>query len=225
VALTFQNDTAIHEAGHCIIAYLAQEVFEIKFVTINSTLSKAQDLTSLGGLRGSLIKNEENLLFQDHDLMILMCMAGMASDDINHGNGLIDEELYENSSFAKKLNSNKYSGDAKLILPHLQRLVPELSVDQRTYTVSCQKLLHELFMTDWVTNILIGLRNKISNTSNQTITGIELVKHLDSTKLKHWKENDWTKIVEDRINKYEKRHTTKPIPNKGFIAKLKSWFS
>ena len=79
MALTINNDTAIHEAGHCIISYMASDVFEIKFVTINQHLSRAQDPTSLGGLKAELIKDGE-LTFQEHDSVILMCLAGMAAD-------------------------------------------------------------------------------------------------------------------------------------------------
>ena len=70
MALTTENDTAIHEAGHCIIAYLASDFFEIELVTINLQLSKSQDSTSLGGLKGHLTKEAKELTFEEHDLRI-----------------------------------------------------------------------------------------------------------------------------------------------------------
>jgi hypothetical protein len=142
MALTYNNDTDFHEAGHCLLSYLAQDLFEIKFVTSNLELSRSQDAASIGGLRGSLKKKVGILTFEDHDLMVLICLAGMAADDVNHSNGLLTEQLYDNAIFAQKMSSDKYSGDSTLLLPHLQRLVPELSIEQRPYTINCQMFLY-----------------------------------------------------------------------------------
>lgn len=210
--LTINNDTAIHEAGHCLISYLALDLFEIQFVTANTELSKTQDSTSLGGLKGFIKKKTETLTFQDHDLMILICLAGMCADDINHCEGNLNEQLYDNSVFSKKMNSKKYSGDSKLLSPHLNTLVTSYNVDQRPYTISCQKLLNEIFTTDGIKSILIELRNRIANSPNQTIQGSEIIDYLDITDLKEWRENNWKKIIESRIVEFNKisQRKTKP---------------
>ena len=202
--LTVRNDTAIHESGHCIISYLNLDLFEIEFVTTNIDLSKAQDLSSLGGLKGHIKKDGETLTFQEYDVMILMCLAGMAADDVNHCECHLTRELYDNSIFAKKLNSNKYSGDCRLMIPHLQRLNSQLNVTERIYTISCQKLLHKIFTTDQIKNILLDLRNKIAHPLNQTLTGEEIIAYLDKTYLKEWKETEWIKIIDSRSLAYKK---------------------
>lgn len=204
--LTFENDTAIHEAGHCILSYLANDFFEIKFVTTDLGLSKAQDVTSLGGLKGRLIKDGESLTFEEHDIMILMGMAGMAADDINHCDCKLDDSLYDNSTFVCKLSSNKYSGYFRMLLPHLQRITNQLSVGERAYTTSCQKLLHELFITEWLRDILLELRDKIDSATNSTLTGDEINAYLDNSKLRSWKGKEWKKIIIDRKNKFKKQH-------------------
>ena len=150
MVITIENDTALHEAAHCIIAYLANDLFEIKFVTADLALSKSQDASSLGGLRGSLRKKVGTLTFEDHDLMVLICLAGMAADDINHSNNKLTEQLYDNTLFVRKMQSNKYSGDCQLFLPHLQRIEPRLCISQRQYTISCQRLLHEVFSNNMI---------------------------------------------------------------------------
>jgi hypothetical protein len=178
MALTINNDTAIHEAGHCIISYLATDLFEIKYVTANKNVSKTQDRTSIGGLSGSLKKEVGTLTFEDHDLMVLICLAGMAADDVNHCDCQLPEQLYDNRLFAAKLNSNKYSGDCQLFLPHIQRVMPHLSIEQRPYTISCQRLLHEIFSNQVITPILIDLRNQIANSPNQTLVSHENIAFL-----------------------------------------------
>lgn len=198
MALTLYNDTAFHEAGHGIIAYLAPETFVLEFITVNEYLSRQQDSSSLGGLKGHLVKDGETLSFQERDIMILMCLAGMAADDINHCECRLTSQLYENSIFAEKMNSKKYSGDTRLILPHLQRIVPLLKIEQRTYTKSCQKLLHELFTTDSIKTILLDLRNELANAPGKTLTGDQIATFLDNSPLKKWKSDVWPRIIESR---------------------------
>jgi len=205
MALTINNDTAIHEAGHCIISYLATDLFEIKFVTANKNVSKTEDRTSIGGLSGSLKKEVDTLTFEDHDLMVLICLAGMAADDVNHSDCQLTEQLYDNRLFATKMTSNKYSGDCQLFLPHIQRVMPHLSIKQRPYTISCQRLLHEIFSNQVITPILIDLRNQISNSPNQTLVSHEIIAFLDKTELKNWRENEWREILTSRISEIKKK--------------------
>lgn len=220
--LTINNDTAIHEAGHCLVSYLAFDLFEIKFVTINTDISKIQDSTSLGGLKGCLKKEFNTLSFQDHDLAILVFLAGMCADDINHCEGNFNEKLYSNLVFAQKMNSIKYSGDFQLLIPHLSSLVVLHNIDQRQYTISCQKLLYEIFTIDWIKNILIELRNKIANSSNQTMQGSEIIAYLDTTDLKKWRENNWKKIIESRIVEFNSisQRVTKPKVKKTLLQRF-----
>lgn len=49
MALTYENDTALHEAGHAMIAYLISDVFEFQYVTSNENFSRSHDSTSKGG--------------------------------------------------------------------------------------------------------------------------------------------------------------------------------
>jgi len=210
--LTINNDTAIHEAGHCIISYLALDLFEIEFVTANQELSKTQDLTSLGKLKGFIKKDVKTLTFQDHDLMILICLAGMSADDINHCECNLNEELYDNSVFAQKVISKKYSGDSALLTPHLSKLVSYYNVDQRPYTISCQRLLNETFATDWIKDILIEVRNKIASYPNQTIQGSEIITYLGTTELLEWRKNVWSKIIESRVIKFKNISNQKNNP-------------
>lgn len=206
--LTTFNDTAIHEAGHGIIAYLAPETFVLEFITANEYLSRQQDSSSLGGLKGHLVKDGETLSFQERDIMILMCLAGMAADDINHCESKLTEQLYDNAVYAGKMNSKKYSGDARLILPHLQRIVPLLKVEQRTYTKSCQTFLHELFTTDWIKTLLLDLRNELANAPGKTLTGDQIDTFLNNTPLKKWKSDVWPGIIESRRAAFAKSKQT-----------------
>jgi hypothetical protein len=222
MALTRDNDTSLHEAGHCIISYLAHDLFEIKYVTSNFELSMFHDSTSIGGLRGSLKKEFGTLTFEDHDLMILIFLAGMAADDINYCNGILTEQLYENAVFAQKMNSNKYSGDSTLLMPHLQRLVPELFIEQRQYTISCQKLLHELFVNNKINPILLELRDELENSSKKTLTNREITSFLDDTELKNWRETEWQEIIKNRISEIKKtaHNSTLPKAGRSFLQKL-----
>ena len=220
--LTINNDTAIHEAGHCLVSYLAFDLFEIKFVTINTVISKIQDSTSLGGLKGRLKKEFKTLSFQDHDLAMLVFLAGMCADDINHCEGNYNEQLYDNFVFAQKMNSIKYSGDFQLLIPHLSSLIILHNIDQRQYTISCQRLLYEIFTIDWIKSILIELRNKIANSSNQTMQGSEIIAYLDTTDLKKWRENNWKKIIEARIVEFNNisQLVTKPKVKKTWLQRF-----
>ncbi len=220
--LTINNDTAIHEAGHCLVSYLAFDLFEIKFVTINTDISKIQDSTSLGGLKGYLKKEFKTFSFQDHDLMILMCLAGLCADDINHCEGNLNEQLYDNFVFEGKMNSKKYSGDSQLLMPHLIELVTLYNIDQRQYIISCQRLLNEIFTIDWIKTILIELRNKIANSSNQTMQGSEIISYLDNTDLKKWRENNWKKIIEARMVEFNNisQRVTKPKVKKTWLQRF-----
>lgn len=120
MAITITNDTSLHEASHCFVAYLARDIFDIEFVTADVAMARTQDATSLGGIKGKLSKDGELSETLEHDLMVLISLAGMASDDINHTNGIIQDGLYDNQLFVDKLNSNKYSGDFATMYPFLQ---------------------------------------------------------------------------------------------------------
>lgn len=203
MALTINNDTSYHEAGHCFIAYLASDFFELEFVTANVTVAKKQDVTSLGGIKGKLIKEGESLNTEEYDLMVLMSLAGMAADDINHTNGIIHDRLYDNKTWSDKLNSKKYSGDREVMMPSLQRLDPRWLVSQREYTLSCQKLLHELFTTDPIKTMVLGLRNLIDNAKNKTVSGKDIFDFLESKGLIDWKDKNWPRISDQRSKMFK----------------------
>ena len=61
MAITINNDTSLHEAAHCFVAYLASDFFVLEFVTADSAISRTQDATSLGGIKGKLSKDGESL--------------------------------------------------------------------------------------------------------------------------------------------------------------------
>lgn len=204
MALTLNNDTALHEAGHCIIAYLAIDLFDIKFVTANSVLSKTQDPRSLGGLRGSLKKKFDTLTFEDHDLMVLILFGGMAADDVNHCNCQLSEDLYDNSIFASKMNSFIYMGDCYYSQQHILGVLPELRIAQRPYTINCQKLLHGIFSNPYITPILIDLRNQIENSPEKTLVNHEIITFLDNTELKNWRDNEWRDLMASRISEIKR---------------------
>ena len=201
--ITLYNDAALHEAGHCIIAYLNSEFFNTEFVTIDNTLSKFHDSNSIGGLKGRLKKDGETLTFAEYDQMALLTLAGMAADDVNHCNCQLSEKLYDNSVFAEKMNSNKYSGDVMLLGPLLQRIVPQLKVPQRAYTMSCQKLLHEILIEPEITCTMVTLRNALTNSNKKTLTGDEIFFILDDSPLKKLKEIRWKEIIEGRTAFYK----------------------
>jgi len=198
MAITIQNDTSYHEAGHCFIAYLASDFFELEFVTADSTKSKKQDASALGGIKGQLKKDPESLKTEEHDLMLLMSLAGMAADDINHSDGVIDSDFYDNKVFTDKLKSNKYGGDAFFIAASLQRLAPQWNVKQRVYTINCQKLLYKLFTEAPTKSILLELRNLIHNATNKTLSGTQVYRFLKEKGLENWKQENWNTITEKR---------------------------
>lgn len=202
--LTIKNDTAFHEAGHCIMAYLAADILETKNVTANKNVSQTQDITSLGGLSGSIIKDVNTLTFEDHDLMVLVFFAGMAADDVNQCNCQLTEQLYDNLVVIEKMNSNEYSGDCFKMRPHLQRVIPQLSINHIQYFISCQRLLHEIFTTNIITPILINLRNLIETSLNQTLFNPEIQSFFNKSELKNWRENEWKEIMAKRIAKIKK---------------------
>jgi len=202
MAITRINDTSLHEAGHCFIAYLASDFFELEFVTADSAIAKKQDITSLGGIKGKLTKDGELLETLEYDLMVLMALAGMAVDDINHSNGIINDEFYDNGIFVGKLKSNKYSGDVETMYPSLQRLETRLKVNQREYTISCQKLLYELFSTEPTKSILFSLRDLIDNATEKTVLGNDIATFLNDSGLNDWKEDKWIVISDERLNMF-----------------------
>lgn len=218
--VTIQNDTALHEAAHTILAYLNSDIFNIEMVTINEKISRYEDSRSLGGLKGRLIKEPQNLNFQDHDRMTLMLLAGMAADDINHNDKELSETLYKNEIWSEKMNSNKYSLDATLASAHITRLEPQLRISQREYTLSCQKLLHEILLKEWIFNLLIGLKTKLESASDNTLTKTEINKFLNNTALKSFKENEWKGIIKNRFENFS-TDFKKPIPHIETLEKKK----
>lgn len=205
MAITITNDTSLHEAAHCFVAYLASDIFDIEFVTADAVMARTQDATSLGGIKGKLSKDGELLETLEHDLMVLMSLAGMAADDINHTNGVIHDGLYDNKLFVDKLNSNKYSGDFAAMLPSLQRLDSRWMVEQREYTKSCQKLLHNWFATEPTKSILFELRNLIDNSPNKTVSGSDINLFLDKNGLNEWKLSNWEVISNERLKLFTNR--------------------
>ena len=215
MAITINNDTSLHEAAHCFVAYIASDFFYTEFVTADSTIARTQDSTSLGGIKGKLTKDGESLETLEYDLMVLMSLAGMAADDINHSNGVIYDGLYDNKLFTDKLQSNKYSGDFQAMLPSLQRLDPRLIVQQREYTISCQKLLHNWFTTEPTKSILFGLRDLIDNAPRKTVSGSEIHSFLDEHGLKEWKLNNWDTISNERLKMFKSPATNSTLPKAG----------
>lgn len=203
MALTINNDTSLHEAAHCFVAFLASDFFDLEFVTADSATVKTQDATSLGGIKGKLSKDGESLETLEYDLMILISLAGMAADDINHSNGTINDDLYDNKLFVEKLISKKYSGDVESMLPSLQRLDPRWKVEQREYTISCQSLLHNWFTTEPTKSILIGLRDLIDNAANKTVSGADIHSFLTKKGLKDWKSDNWDTISNERLKMFK----------------------
>ncbi len=206
MAITVNNDTAIHEAAHCIFAYVASDIFETELVTCNTSHSKTFDPLSLGGIKGHLIRNGNKFTFEEHDLIILILLAGMAADDINDNDGKLHEGLYDNALFLRKIESNKYSGDFKLLLPHLKRIMNVARVSQREYTKSCQKTLHEIFSTEPLLSVLVQLRHKIVDSPGQTMNGLELREFLNATELREWKQNQWPTIAKLRSQSMKRRN-------------------
>lgn len=191
MALTTINDNSIHEAGHSIIAYLCLDLIKIEFVTVNYQLSKMNDSLSEGGIKLKIIKPKKDLCFRDHDRLILIFLAGLTADEINNNNGFVPTEAYKNEVFANNLNSNKYSGDSELIVNHLSFISKYLSIDQRAYTLSCHKLLHNIFANEIIQPILIALSHKIETANLKFLTGQEIIEILDRTNLKKWRDNNW----------------------------------
>jgi hypothetical protein len=202
MAITINNDTSLHEAAHCFVAYLASDFFVLEFVTADSAISRTQDATSLGGIKGKLSKDGESLETLEYDLMVLISLAGMAADDINHTNGVIHDGLYDNKLFIDNLRSNKYSGDRDTMLPSLQRLNPSWKVNQREYTISCQKLLHNWFTTEPTKSILFGLRELIDNSPNKTVSGTIINSFLNENGLNEWKSKNWDAISNERLKMF-----------------------
>jgi len=219
MAITVNNDTSLHEAAHCFVAYIASDFFETEFVTADSIIAKTQDLTSLGGIKGKLTKDGESLKTLEHDLIVLISLAGMAADDINHSNGVIYDGLYDNKLFVNKLKSVKYSGDFDAMYPSLQRLDSRLVVNQREYTISCQKLLHNLFNAEPTKSILFGLRDLIENAPNKTVSGAEIHSYLDENGLMEWKLNNWDVISNNRLMMFKSSAT-----NSSLLISWRKWW-
>lgn len=106
--LTTINDIAFHEAGHSLITYLNEDFFYFEYVTIDKDFSRIHDARSIGGIKGKLLKKPNKLSAIEHDKLCICSLAGLAADDINHNNGKVSEEFYNNRTWAEKLNSNKY---------------------------------------------------------------------------------------------------------------------
>lgn len=202
MALTYENDTALHEAGHAMMAYLIADIFDFQYVTSNECLSRLHDLTSKGGLKGVLKKESEKLTFEDCDKMFLLFLAGFIADEINNCDCNIEESFYDNAIWATKMNSTKYSGDVDNCVSFLYIIQEKYKVPQRDYTKSCQKLLYDIFATNWITDLLLDIKNLIETAEDQTITGEDVTMFLDSTKLKDWKEVEWFLIIEARKGEF-----------------------
>lgn len=202
MALTYENDTALHEAGHAIIAYLITDIFDFLYVTSNENFSRAHDYTSKGGLRGRLRKKTDELTFEDCDKIFLLFLAGFIADEINNYNCNIEESFYDNSVWAAKMKSVKYSGDVENYVLFLYIIQEKYKVPQRDYTKSCQNFLYDIFTTNWITHLLLDIKNLIETVENQTITGEDIVQYLDSTKLKDWKEVEWNSVIQARMEEF-----------------------
>lgn len=202
MALTFENDTALHEAGHSMIAYLISDIFEFQYVTSNESFSRAHDCSSIGGLKGKLKKEGDELTFEDCDKMFLLFLAGFIADEINNCNGNIEESFYDNSVWSAKMNSIKYSGDVKNYVPFLYKVQEQFRVNQRDYTKSCQKFLCDIFTTNWILDLLLNVRSLITSANEQTITGQEINQYLDTTSFKSWKNNEWNLMIEARKKEF-----------------------
>lgn len=203
--LTVYNDTVLHEAGHTMIAYLAQSILEIDFVTVENHLSKTQDYRSAGGLKARLKINPDSLNFKEHDVMVLICLAGLAVDDINHSGGRLTTDLYEYTAFLQRINSFKYKGDFLLLIPHLEQLQPALKMSQRDYIGHCQEFLYDFFTTHWA--VLVGLRNELVKTPDYTLQDSQIKSFLDNSPLRKWMNEEWNTVIESRASNFTKMNT------------------
>lgn len=220
MALTIENDTAIHEAGHGLVSYLCTDIFRIELLSMNSDYCKTIDLNSKGGLKGKMLINFNESNFQKHDKMILLCLAGMAADEVNTYENNLENFNYDHDSFIDKLRTNKYSGDYELLKPHLNIIKDQLSVNYKLYLLNSRKLLHEIFTDEYLSKALIGLRNKLAISSSLTLNSDEIISFLDSTKLKNWKQFNWPKVINERLEKYNKVKEISPQVHSNFWKKL-----
>ena len=187
--ITTINDTAFHEAGHALITYLNNDFFLFEYVTIDENFSRMHDYRSIGGIKGRLKKDTSALSLIEHDKLCICSLAGLAADDINHNNGKVSEEFYNDQIWAGKMNSNKYLGDSYILGSHLSVLSQNLLVEQRVYTKSCQEILYRMFVDESLSMVLLELRNLLHH--SKTLLGDDISAFLDSTFLKSWKQSEW----------------------------------
>jgi len=221
--ITKFNDTAYHEAGHAIIAYLIPDLFKIEMLTANKEKSLGYDRHALGGIKGKIVKDSKQLNIYDHDKLALLFMAGMAADDMNHANNNIDSKLYNDQEFGHKINSFKYSFDIDLFSRHLNNLKLKLAVKEREYTLSCQKLLYQIFTDEVIGAVILNLRHTLISNPGQTISGENVISFLDNSDLNLWKSNNWTDIQAKRgkqLNNWLKPNRKSKYEGKNCIQKF-----
>jgi hypothetical protein len=113
--------------------------------------------------------------------------------------------LYEDNAFLQRINGIKYQGDLQLLIPHLERLQPELSVSQRDYIGHCQEFLYDFFTTYWT--VLVELRNELVKAPDYTLHDSQIKSFLDNSQLKKWMDEEWNRVIESRVSIFKKRKT------------------
>lgn len=196
MALTIIDDIAIHEAGHVLVTYLMSDLAELHEVTIDEEYSKTMDENSGGGLKYKYLKPPTALHFLELDQFCLSYLGGLAADLVNEQEGVVNPDLFSTQDFIKKISHFHYQGDMIAFNEKFFFFLKNLRASPQEYNFFSLYFLTDFFSRKEVLKVLLEIRHLIDQA--KTVSGSDLLTHLDQSYLATYKETIWPKVKENR---------------------------
>ncbi|MEI7504479.1 MAG: hypothetical protein WCJ61_14460, partial [Paludibacter sp.] len=134
----------------------------------------------------------------DYDGLIIICLAGICTDDILNNNGSILEEFYQTKVWASKFNEPKYSGDIQLIVNYFSRINNLLNIEWINYIEITLRFLHKIINNEIVWESIVKMKNELEKSPTKTLYSNQINLIIDNTRLSNWKEENFSKIIAER---------------------------
>jgi hypothetical protein len=172
-------ETAIHEAGHAIIAILHNDTFIVNLITCNNELARQQDPLSNGG---NLIRfipelvEDNSITVEQGEKFVQVWLAGMCAATINvRGEEfcLDNINLFQNDpSLINSIGSDVDNNEAKRIIA---RFAGNINVNRVTVWWSAFRFTLLVLCDPRVWNCLQSFARELHNHPNQTLNREEIL--------------------------------------------------
>ncbi len=198
----YNKKAAIHECGHALLAKLFDECFEIKNITLDTSLYSKQANTDdwqgaiLLGRRPFFLQNQsiENL-----DKLIITMWGGLAAQNIYiKGQEDIKRNLLTYLNSPNLLDSEGFDGDWNLTEQCISGLIQIRGISYDEYRVSFLGFAFDYLMLDKVWETTNSLAELVLSKANVTITQSEIEQHFIDTGFLKFLCKNKTKILSKR---------------------------